>query len=52
MRRTARKLKLRRKAIRELRLPEFRAVAGRQLATSEANDGWPCPGEYSWRCQP
>ena len=52
MYRAPRKLRLRPETLRTLTQLELRAVAGGQLVTSEANDGYPCPGEYSWFCKP
>lgn len=52
MKRSKRKLALRPDTVRALAAGELRRAVGGVVATSEANDGYPCPGEYSWRCSP
>lgn len=46
------KLQLRTDTLRQLGTTELRRVAAGYQATSEAIDGYPCPGEYSWACTP
>jgi hypothetical protein len=49
---TTRRFALRADTVRRLSALELGRAAGGRLATSEAIDGWPCPGEYSWVCKP
>jgi hypothetical protein len=47
-----RPLHLSSQTIRQLTRVQIAEVAAGLVATSEAADGYPCPGEYSYFCKP